>query len=177
MDYYGHGSAYQMAHERILTLDDFKAFSNKNLPLWVFAACDIMAFDGVEDNIGVTAMTNPAGGAVAVVGTTRTVYENYNHVLNKAFMRHVLSTVDGKPTTIGEALRLAKNEVIRQGTDPTLNKLQYSLLGDPAIASTSQWAPSSSTPSTAPRWAAAPRRAPMPDRPREWPDTWRATPT
>ena len=134
MDYYGHGSANQMAHERILTLDDFKAFNNKNLPLWVFAACDIMAFDGVEDNIGVTAMANPAGGAVAVFGTTRTVYENYNHVLNKAFMRHVLSTVDGKPTTIGEAQRLAKNEVIRQGSDLTLNKLQYSLLGDPAIA-------------------------------------------
>lgn len=134
MDYYGHGSASQMAHERILTLADFKAFSNKNLPLWVFAACDIMAFDGVEDNIGVTAMSNPGGGAVAVFGTTRTVYENYNHILNKAFMRHVLGTVDGKPTTIGEAQRLAKNEVIRLGSDPTLNKLQYSLLGDPAIA-------------------------------------------
>ena len=33
MDYYGHGSANQMAHERILTLDDFKAFNNMNLPL------------------------------------------------------------------------------------------------------------------------------------------------
>lgn len=134
MDYYGHGSANQVAHERILTLDDFKAFNNKNLPLWVFAACDIMAFDGVEDNIGVTAMTNPNGGAVAVFGTTRTVYENYNHILNKAFMKYVLSTVNGKPTTIGEAQRLAKNEVIRLGSDPTVNKLQYSLLGDPAIA-------------------------------------------
>ena len=134
MDYYGHGSANQMAHERILTLDDFKAFSNKNLPLWVFAACDIMAFDGVEDNIGVTAMTNSGGGAVAVFGTTRTVYENYNHILNKAFMKYVLGTTNGKPTTIGEAQRLAKNEVIRLGSDPTVNKLQYSLLGDPAIA-------------------------------------------
>ena len=133
MDYYGHGSANQMAHEKILTLNDFKAFSNKNLPLWVFAACDIMAFDGVEDNIGVTAMTNPNGGAVAVFGTTRTVYENYNHILNKAFMKYVLGTVNGKSTTIGEAQRLAKNEVIRLGSDPTVNKLQYSLLGDPAI--------------------------------------------
>ena len=134
MDYYGHGSANQMSHEKVLTLSDFKAFSNKNLPLWVFAACDIMAFDGVEDNIGVTAMTNSNGGAVAVFGTTRTVYENYNHILNKAFMKYVLGTVNGKPTTIGEAQRLAKNEVIRLGSDPTVNKLQYTLLGDPAIA-------------------------------------------
>ncbi len=134
MDYYGHGRADQMSHENVLTLADFEAFNNKNLPLWVFAACDIMAFDGVEDNIGVTAMTNSNGGAVAVFGTTRTVYENYNHILNKAFMKYVLSSDNGKPTTIGEAQRLAKNEVIRLGSDPTVNKLQYTLLGDPAIA-------------------------------------------
>lgn len=134
MDYYGHGSASQLSHEKVLTLDDFEAFTNKNLPLWVFAACDIMPFDGVESNIGVSAMTNSNGGAVAVFGTTRTVYENYNHTLNKAFMKYVLGTTNGKPTTIGEAQRLAKNEVIRQGSDPTVNKLQYTLLGDPAIA-------------------------------------------
>ena len=137
MNYYGHGSATQLSHERALMLSDYKAFTNKNLPLWVFAACDIMAFDGVEENIGVTAMTNADGGAVAVFGTTRTVYENYNHILNKTFMKYVLSTADGKPMTMGEAARMAKNEVTRLGNnggDPTVNKLQYSLLGDPALA-------------------------------------------
>ncbi len=137
MDYCGHGSATQLAHEKILMLDDYKAFSNKNLPLWIFAACDIMAFDGVEDNIGVSTVTDDDGGAVAVFGTTRTVYENYNRLINNAYLKYVLSSNNGKPITLGEAQRLAKNEMITLGSyngDVTVNKLQYSLLGDPAIA-------------------------------------------
>jgi hypothetical protein len=35
---------------------------------------------------------------------------------------------------MGEAQRLAKNEMITTGQDRTTNKLQYSLLGDPAVA-------------------------------------------
>ena len=137
MDYCGHGSATQLAHERILMLDDYKAFTNTNLPLWIFAACDIMAFDGVADNIGVATVTDGDGGAVAVFGTTRTVYENYNRLINNAYLRYVLSSKDGKPMTIGEAQRLAKNELVKLGSfngDVTVNKLQYALLGDPAMA-------------------------------------------
>ena len=51
-----------------------------------------------------------------------------------AYMKHVLSTVNGRPVSIGEAQRLAKNEMITSGQDRTTNKLQYSLLGDPALA-------------------------------------------
>lgn len=137
MDYCGHGSATQLAHERILMLDDYKAFTNTNLPLWIFAACDIMAFDGVADNIGVATVTDDDGGAVAVFGTTRTVYENYNRLINNAYLRYVLSSKDGTPMTLGEAQRQAKNELVKLGSfngDVTVNKLQYALLGDPAIA-------------------------------------------
>ena len=137
MDYCGHGSATQLAHERILMLDDYKAFTNTNLPLWIFAACDIMAFDGVADNIGVATVTDGDGGAVAVFGTTRTVYENYNRLINNAYLRYVLSSKDGTPMTLGEAQREAKNELVKLGSfngDVTVNKLQYALLGDPAIA-------------------------------------------
>lgn len=108
-------------------LDDYKAFTNKNLPLWIFAACDIMAFDGVENNIGVSTVTDDDGGAVAVYGTTRTVYENYNRLINNAYLRYVLSSNNGKPMTLGEASRLAKNELIKLGSyngDVTVNKLQ-----------------------------------------------------
>ena len=71
---------------------------------------------------------------MAFFGTARTVYAAYNEVINEAFLRHVTSTVNGKQVTLGEAQRLAKNECITRGTDRTDNKLQYSLLGDPAIA-------------------------------------------
>lgn len=134
MDYAGHGRPDQISHESVLRLADFKEFTNKNLPLWITASCDIMPFDGVEENIGEAAMLNKAGGAVAFFGTTRTVWANYNEVINRAFLRLVLGKDGGKPITMGEAQRRAKNLMITTGQDLTTNKLQYSLLGDPAIA-------------------------------------------
>lgn len=134
MDYAGHGSQNQMSHEKVLMLSDFKNFRNTNLPLWVTASCDIMPFDMPMETIGESAVLNSKGGAVAFFGTTRTVYATYNKQINKAFLKYALSTVDGMRVTIGEAQRLAKNYMITSGLDRTNNKLQYSLLGDPAIA-------------------------------------------
>ena len=134
MDYGGHGRADQISHERVLTLADFESFTNSNLPLWITASCDILPFDGTTPTIGETAVTSSKGGAVAFFGTTRTVYSNYNKSINMAFLRYVLSIADGKPMTLGEAQRLAKNQMITTRQDTTVNKLQYSLLGDPAIS-------------------------------------------
>ena len=61
--------------------------------------------------------------------------------MNRAFLRRVLSTKDGKPLSIGEAHRLAQNDLVVGFTlpsgvtesDQTANRLQYSLLGDPAM--------------------------------------------
>lgn len=141
MDYAGHGSATQLSHERVLMMSDFASFANTNLPLWITAACDIMPFDGVEENIGEAALLNDKGGAVAFYGTTRTVYAYRNKYMNRAFLRRVLSTKDGKPLPIGEAHRLAQNDLVVGFTlpsgvtesDQTANRLQYSLLGDPAM--------------------------------------------
>ena len=133
-DYAGHGRPDQISHESVLRLNDFRNFSNSNLPLWITASCDIMPFDGTEATIGETALLNSKGGAVAFYGTTRTVYANYNKSLNTTFLKYVLRQVDGKPTPLGEAQRLTKNEMITTGQDRTANKLQYSLLGDPALS-------------------------------------------
>jgi len=128
MDYCGHGAAYSISHETVLQLADFANTVSTHLPLWVTASCDIMPFDGQEENIGETALLNKRGGAVAFFGTTRTVYATYNRVMNLAFMREVLGGI-----SIGEAVRLAKNSLITTRQDHTTNKLQYTLLGDPAL--------------------------------------------
>ena len=145
MNYSGHGRADAISHEYVLRLGDFENTST-NLPLWVTASCDIMPFDGQEENIGETAMFNRKGGAVAFYGTTRTVYQNYNKLMNLAFTRHVLSRDGQQLLPIGEAVRRTKNELIETGiqtgnvngkatysSDRTQNKLQYTLLGDPAM--------------------------------------------
>ncbi len=137
MNYTGHGAPYTMSHETVVRLADFETSTSLRLPLWLTASCDIMPFDGQEDNIGEAAMLNKNGGAIAFYGTTRTVYSSYNRYMNKAFMKYVLGSTDGRRNTIGDAVRLAKNQLIMAGPgeeyDHTANKLQYTLLGDPAL--------------------------------------------
>lgn len=133
MNYSGHGAPASFSHEYVLTLQDFQETVSSRLPLWVTASCDIMPFDGQEDNIGEAAILNEKGGAIAFFGTARTVYQSYNRQMNLAFNRHLFNTQQGR-TPIGEAVRLAKNDLIQTGSDQTANKLQYTLLGDPALA-------------------------------------------
>ena len=148
MNYSGHGRADAISHEYVLTLPDFSTTTSLRLPLWVTASCDIMPFDGQEDNIGETALFNKQGGCIAFFGTTRTVYQPQNRLMNLAFTRQVLNRDEkGLMMPIGEAVRRAKSELVTTGiiigyqkngqpiwsTDKSENKLQYSLLGDPAL--------------------------------------------
>jgi len=133
MNYSGHGINYALSHEFVVRTADFENTVSNNLPLWITASCDIMPFDGQDDNIGETAMLNKKGGAIAFFGTTRTVYSSYNEVINLGFSEHVLGYANGKRNTIGEAARITKCELVDTRKDLTPNKLQYTLLGDPAL--------------------------------------------
>lgn len=133
MNYSGHGASTTLSHEKVIGLSDFSGNQTTHLPLWLTASCDIMPFDGQGDNIGEAALLNPQGGAMAFYGTTRTVYQSYNRLMNLAVMRHLMTGRGTTALTIGEAVRRAKNDLINTGSDLTANKLQYTLLGDPAI--------------------------------------------
>lgn len=137
MNYTGHGDPRTISHEQVLKLDDFRTTASKNLPLWYTAACDIAPFDGQEENIGETALFNRNGGAVVFIGTARTVYAAPNMSLNNAFVTELFSP--GREITVGEAQRLAKNDLVSPQTgspyssDLSENRMQYVLLGDPAL--------------------------------------------
>ena len=133
MNYSGHGISYGISHEFVLRLPDFEEPTSLRLPLWVTASCDIMPFDGQEENIGESAMLNKKGGAIAFFGTTRTVYANYNELINLGFSQYVFGSTNGVRNTIGEAARLIKCDLVESRQDLSPNKLQYTLLGDPAL--------------------------------------------
>lgn len=135
MNYTGHGKADQLSHEKILTINDFANNNTTGLPMWITASCDIMPIDSKLENNGETAMLNPKGGAIAFLGTTRTVYANYNRKMNEAYTNFVLGSANGRQNTIGDALRLAKNRLVDDKTiqDVSENKLHFVLLGDPAM--------------------------------------------
>ena len=136
LNYTGHGSPYTVSHERVISTADFVSNVTTHYPVWMTASCDLMPFDGQEENIGEEAVFNPKGGAVAFYGTTRTVLAENNRVMNLAFTEHVLNSQN----TLGDAIRLTKNYLVtgtgstgRSYPDASANKLQYSLLGDPAL--------------------------------------------
>ena len=133
-NYTGHGSPNQISHNKILKTENFLADTQMRMPLWVFASCEITPFDQQRDDIGRAALSNEKGGAVAVICASRSVYANYNSSLNEQLCRYILGAGDENGQyTIGDALRLTKVTMIQDGTDNSMNKLKYVLLGDPAL--------------------------------------------
>ena len=136
-NYTGHGATYLLSHERVVTLDDMKTWKTTRPPLWFVAACVVAPFDSQDDNIGEAAVLNP-DGAVAFIGTTRTVYSSPNLTLNRYFSQYLFEKdSQERRNPAGEALRLAKGKMVAtgeggEGTYPQ-NKLQFALLGDPAL--------------------------------------------
>ena len=138
MNYTGHAAAYGFSHEFVLLREDFESNKSTKLPLWVTCACDVMPFDSNTGNIGETAVLNPSGGALAFYGTTRTVFASQNYNMNRYFMQYLFANsnrANQERNRIGDAIRLAKNSLISDGREAGYleNKLQYALLGDPAL--------------------------------------------
>lgn len=126
MNYSGHGRADELSHELVWGSNEMAALSSPRLPLWVTAACDAGPIDLPEENMCEIALLNEKGGAIAVLGTTRSTYRDRSMPLNRAFCKYLFT---GK-YTMGEALRLAKNETV---SSTSVNNLHFVLLGDPAL--------------------------------------------
>lgn len=136
INYTGHGATYLMSHERVITLDDINTWKSNRMPLWFVAACDITPFDSQESNLGEAAVLNRDGVAVAFIGTVHTVYSSQNFRLNNFFSQYLFGSNDkGQSNSVGEALRKAKQSMVSNNVDGSQpqNKLQYALLGDPAL--------------------------------------------
>ena len=137
VDYSGHGSTEVLSHELVMNKADMSALSSPRLPFWITASCDIAPFDSPLESMGLNLIRNAKGGAIGLLSTTRTVYANLNQTINRSFTKYVLaSDKSGWRYALGDALRLAKNELVTSGvgeTDLTVNKIHYVLLGDPAL--------------------------------------------
>ena len=137
VNYSGHGSTEDLSHELVMNKTDMGNLKSKRLPFWITASCDIAPFDSPLESMGLNLVNNTEGGAIGLLGTTRTVYASLNGCMNRSFSKYVLSrSADGRFNTLGDALRLAKNELVTSGvgeTDHTENKIHFVLLGDPAL--------------------------------------------
>ena len=133
-NYSGHGSPAQISHSYILESSDWENITSKALPLWVLASCEILPYDQATSDFGRLALFAPQGGAVAFMCASRAVYATENNALNIAFCEALVkSNADGSYNTFGDAMRIAKNQLISTGQDRSINKLKYIIAGDPAL--------------------------------------------
>ncbi|MEG0992965.1 MAG: type IX secretion system sortase PorU [Bacteroidales bacterium] len=129
VNYSGHGATTSITHEKLFMLADARDIIMKRLPVWITATCDFSRFDDYDTSAGEALLLNPDGGASALFTTTRVVYSNGNlnlntELINNLFVKHD----DGTRYRLGDVMKLAKCAL---GTE--LNKLNFLLLGDPAM--------------------------------------------
>ncbi len=129
LDYTGHAGPTGWTNEQILSVNDVKALSNVNLPLWIGATCDFLQFDIPSISAGEHVLLNPLGGGVGIISAARPVYASQNYPINLMLNQFLFQKdANGEHMRVGDALKKAKNAI---GTE--INKLSYVYMGDPAL--------------------------------------------
>lgn len=133
LNYVGHGSANGWTDEKILTMQDIKKMYLKRLPLFITATCDFSRFDALTNSGGEELFLNSKGGGIALISTSRVVTISKNGSYNKMLITHIFDRDEnGDRYRLGDVMRLSKCAVTEYyGSD--LNKLNFILLGDPAM--------------------------------------------
>lgn len=126
--YVGHGSTNTLTSEQTITRGDISYLTNSNLGVWITATCDFSRYDNYEKSAGMEVVLNPNGGGIASFTTTRVVYSSNNSNLAQAVFHELVPKDGAAKPTLGEVIKKAKNN-LKNDT----NKLNFSLLGDPAI--------------------------------------------
>ena len=130
MNYNGHGSEEGLTDEQILRVGDIQGFTNyNNMPLMLTATCQFGRFDDPNQVSGAElSILNPSGGAIALLTTTRPVFQNTNFVINKAFYESVFKPINGRMPRLGDVMIYTKNNSF----EGVINR-NFSLLGDPSM--------------------------------------------
>ncbi len=128
--YIGHANPKEWTHEKLLTWNEINNMSNQYLPVLYAATCSFGKWDAEEVSGAEIMVANPAGGAIAVITPSRTVYITNNaHITNSISNQMTQRGADGKGQRLGDIVRLGKNLT----STPDNNMLRYHLFGDPAL--------------------------------------------
>lgn len=131
MFYIGHGRTDSFTMENIWNTTDVKNTRHNVCPFALLATCDAFTFDRLITNIGETMLYEPNGGAIAIIGASRTVYWNANHQLHKAFANALFNTTG---STYGEVyLDCLKKLLDTRSAALRINTFCYNFGGDPAL--------------------------------------------
>lgn len=127
-DYFGHGGEDGLASERILDIPQIEKFTNsKKLPLFITVTCELSRFDNpMRNTAGERLFTNPKGGAVSMITTTRDILIGTGSEFNQKLTKEVFN-FDNKNLSIAQNLINTKEQ--------TNSKQKFFIyyFGDPAM--------------------------------------------
>lgn len=129
LNYYGHGNEESFAVERIFEKADAQTLNNRyKYPLFITITCEFTRFDDPNRPTGGEYMYwNKAGGAIALLATTRQISQSLGINLNEAIYDNLFTMENNSYISIAESLRRAK---ISLGGS---NKRVVFYIGDPAL--------------------------------------------
>ena len=131
MTYLGHGSPRALSSEDMVKITDIRQMQYENLPLWITGTCDFAWFDRFETSAGEEVFLNKNSAGIALFSTSRVVYSSDNRSLINYFYKYMFDRdEESKYYRLGDIMRYAKNN---QKDGVQNNKLNYVLLGDPAL--------------------------------------------
>ena len=130
ISYIGHASPKEWGHEKLLTWNDITGMSNQYLPVLYAATCSFGKWDADDISGAEYLVSNPAGGTIATITPSRTVYITKNEAITNSVSREMFRKDSlGRGQRLGDILRLGKNGT----TNADDNMLRYHLFGDPAL--------------------------------------------
>lgn len=136
MQYFGHGGSDILADERLLdTRSALDGLSNSRTPfLFLAGSCTVGRHDmGASRGLAEALVAAENKGAVASIAATRPSYGTTNREFLKDFWLDLLPRkTDGRSSTLGEAMRDARN-IQTKGRGFYDDNLYFDLLGDPAM--------------------------------------------
>ena len=130
INYFGHGGESGLASERIFDKELANRLYNPGrFPLFITSTCEFSRFDNPEVyTAGEASFSNPAGGVIGLISTTRQIYVGNGITYNKIIAEHLFAYEQDDYPTISEALRLSKNDFFG-----TSQKRIIFFIGDPAL--------------------------------------------
>jgi len=131
IDYFGHGGEDGWAGERILEVDQIRAWRNPNtLPLLITVTCEFSRFDNpLRSTAGEFVFLNAGGGATSMITTTREIFISVGQRFNEVLVRKLFA-FNNEDYTIAQAMMEMKNDPLAPRTS---QRLFVYYLGDPAM--------------------------------------------
>lgn len=128
--YIGHANPKEWSHEKLLTWNDINTMSNIHLPILYAATCSFGKWDAESVSGAEVMLSNPAGGAIAIITPSRTVYITKNESITNSVADEMFRRDEtGHGQRIGDILKNGKNNCSLR--DDNTNR--YHLFGNPAL--------------------------------------------